>query len=139
MTLNLVIIISFRSLKKMNCDKNNQIVYGIVNNIPNSYHSSDLRNFFSQYVETKGFNCFHFRHRPEKQIRPNQSDEKQNVIKTFCCVFRTTDGRLNELIKLYNKKHWLDKNGDSLPSLCFISKITVSQTNDASKCSMFMV
>ena len=107
-------------------EKNNQVVYGIVNNIPQTYHSSDLRNFFSQFIETKGFKCFHFRHRPEKQIS-TKSPETENEVKTFCCVFRTVSERLDNLIRLYNKKHWLDKHGDSLSTLCYISKISVSQ------------
>ena len=107
-------------------EKNNQVVYGIVNNIPQTYHSSDLRNFFSQFIETKGFKCFHFRHRPEKQIS-TKSSETENEVKTFCCVFRTVSERLDNLIRLYNKKHWLDKHGDSLSTLCYISKFSVSQ------------
>ena len=110
----------------MEKNKNNKVVYGIVNNIPQTYHSSDLRNFFSQFIETEGFKCFHFRHRPEKQIS-TKSSETENEVKTFCCVFRTVSERLDNLIRLYNKKHWLDKNGDSLPTLCYISKVSVSQ------------
>ena len=41
--------------------------YIIVHNIPNSYHSRDLRNFFSIYIESESFDCFHFRRRPEGQ------------------------------------------------------------------------
>ena len=37
----------------------------LVLNIPGHFHSSDLRAFFSNFVEKKGFSCFHFRHRPE--------------------------------------------------------------------------
>jgi hypothetical protein len=117
-------------------EKNNQVVYGIVNNIPQTYHSSDLRNFFSQFIETKGFKCFHFRHRPEKQIS-TKSSETENEVKTFCCVFRTVSERLDNLIRLYNKKHWLDKHGDSLSTLCYISKVSVSQNKGT--CIIFPV
>ncbi|XP_063447973.1 G patch domain-containing protein 3-like [Mytilus trossulus] len=114
----------------METNQNNEIVYGIVNNIPGTYHSSDLRNFFSQFIETNGFHCFHFRHRPEKQMLPKSADKDmiKNDAKTFCCVFRTTPIRLDNLIKMYNRKHWLDKNGDSISQVCYISKISVSQT-----------
>lgn len=40
----------------------------IITNIPEDLHTSDLRNFFSEYVETEAFICFHFRHRPQKQL-----------------------------------------------------------------------
>ncbi|XP_078613380.1 G patch domain-containing protein 3-like [Branchiostoma floridae x Branchiostoma japonicum] len=42
-----------------------KVVYGIVGNIPEHFHSADLRNYFSQFIESGGFDCFHFRHRPE--------------------------------------------------------------------------
>lgn len=41
------------------------LLYAVVGNIPRRYHSCDLRNFFSRIIETDGFDCFHFRHRPE--------------------------------------------------------------------------
>lgn len=40
----------------------------IITNIPKDLHTSDLRNFFSEYIETEAFICFHFRHRPQKQL-----------------------------------------------------------------------
>ena len=60
-------------------------VYGIINNIPPFYHAVDLRNYFSQFLETGGFQCFHFRHRPETQKRkedgetPSTSAENEEV------------------------------------------------------------
>ena len=46
-------------------DRTDKTVYGIIRNIPKCYHASDLRNFFSEAVETSEFDCFHFKHRPE--------------------------------------------------------------------------
>ncbi|XP_041456502.1 G patch domain-containing protein 3-like [Lytechinus variegatus] len=43
--------------------------YGILANIPADFHSADLRNYFSQFIESNGFSCFHFRHRPETKQR----------------------------------------------------------------------
>ncbi|KAG7270906.1 hypothetical protein CRUP_000265 [Coryphaenoides rupestris] len=40
-------------------------VYVAVSNIPAQFRSADLRNFFSQFIESGGFRCFHYRHRPE--------------------------------------------------------------------------
>ncbi|KPP57151.1 hypothetical protein Z043_125153, partial [Scleropages formosus] len=40
-------------------------VYFAVSNIPARFRSADLRNYFSQFIEDKGFLCFHYRHRPE--------------------------------------------------------------------------
>ena len=44
---------------------NEQPCFAVVRNIPKSFHSSDLRNFFSQLIEEKVFLCFHYKHRPE--------------------------------------------------------------------------
>lgn len=38
-------------------------------NIPPTFHVSDLRSFFSSAIESeKFFKCFHFRHRPQKEL-----------------------------------------------------------------------
>ncbi|XP_037642021.1 G patch domain-containing protein 3 [Sebastes umbrosus] len=41
------------------------LVYLAISNIPVAFHSADLRNYFSQFIESGGFQCFHYRHRPE--------------------------------------------------------------------------
>ncbi|XP_067458097.1 G patch domain-containing protein 3 [Thunnus thynnus] len=40
-------------------------VYLVISNIPAAFRSADLRNYFSQFIESGGFKCFHYRHRPE--------------------------------------------------------------------------
>ena len=121
------------------------VVHAIISNIPYSYHSSDLRNYFSQIIEADGFDCFHFRHRPEANdnatnrtgattpptptTTSTSSSASRNVRKTTCCVVRMTALKLNEFINLYHRKHWHDENGDSSRSLCLIAKIKVSETN----------
>ncbi|XP_004077710.1 G patch domain-containing protein 3 [Oryzias latipes] len=40
-------------------------VFFAVSNIPVMFRSVDLRNYFSQFIESGGFQCFHYRHRPE--------------------------------------------------------------------------
>ncbi|XP_075965379.1 G patch domain-containing protein 3 [Anarhichas minor] len=40
-------------------------VYLAISNIPVALRSADLRNYFSQFIESGGFQCFHYRHRPE--------------------------------------------------------------------------
>ncbi|XP_071757753.1 G patch domain-containing protein 3 isoform X1 [Centroberyx gerrardi] len=41
------------------------LVYLAISNIPAAFRSADLRNYFSQFIESGGFQCFHYRHRPE--------------------------------------------------------------------------
>ena len=112
----------------------------IIGNIPHSYHSRDLRNYFSQFIETKGFKCFHFRHRPEGNLTENDpksrekddsttSDQPQKN-KRLCCVVKVYKDRFTELIQLYDRHHWLDGNGESIPVLCAIVQISCAKSGN---------
>lgn len=111
--------------------------FAIINNIPRDYHSSDLRNFFSQFIETKGFKCFHFRHRPEVQLhkrKENGEDEncgqqKTSSTNTCCCVVSVFEDRYEEFYKMYHRKHWLDSNGESISKVCHISKVKIQNSD----------
>ncbi|XP_074642547.1 G patch domain-containing protein 3-like [Tubulanus polymorphus] len=149
----------------------NEFVYAVVRNIPKTYHTSDLRNYFSQFIESGGFDCFHFKHRPEKtstyssenipsstttssssvdaantgacnnyQMYNDDSARQRkktsgsdSLMKTYCCIVRMSPENLKRLLKMYNRKHWLDINGDSIASLCQISKIKVKDIVSDSK------
>ena len=50
----------------------------LISNIPACLHTSDLRKFFSDFVETEKFQCFHFRHRPEAGKSSNEISESSN-------------------------------------------------------------
>ncbi|XP_069136117.1 G patch domain-containing protein 3-like [Argopecten irradians] len=116
-----------------NTNNEKDSIYGIINNIPSSYHSSDLRNYFSQFLETNGFKCFHFKHRPESRTSDNPScscSYEEQRSGTFCCVVKVDGNRFQEFMKMYHKRHWLDRNGDVMPALCFISRIKTSEQND---------
>ena len=41
--------------------------YAVIRNIPGFLHSKDLRRYFSSFTENGKFDCFHFRHRPERK------------------------------------------------------------------------
>ncbi|XP_071496891.1 G patch domain-containing protein 3-like [Diadema antillarum] len=156
--------------------KDVDVDYGIVANIPASFHSSDLRNYFSQFIEAKAFKCFHFRHRPETKILekdaetssdllvengPNQrnkpdsapasprssrlqtadgkhgtppeasgKEQKAPAPRTFCCIVQLSDGNMNRFIRMYHKKHWIDRKGAVMSSRCFISRIRVEDKSD---------
>ena len=113
-----------------------EISYVFISNIPGDYHSSDLRNYFSQFLESNGFECFHFRHRPEGKRttdgcsgtdntdKPSVSDQRKTQ-KTFCCVAKLYEHNLVRLMKMYHRKHWLDRKGESISKVCRLSKIKV--------------
>ena len=113
-------------------DRENVNCYAIINNIPLDYHSADLRNYFSQFIEKRGFECFHFRHRPEQV----QAENEQNISlslscvnsntqnkRSTCCVIRLKVDKLQKLLKMYQRKHWVDKKGEIMRQICYISKI----------------
>jgi len=128
----------------------NRQIYALIANIPSFYHSADLRNYFSQFIEQGGFDCFHFRHRPEiiRSYEENgsvitcdgdtqkssdslvdghrPSEETSASVrrgKSLCCVARLHHSKFVELVKMYHRKCWLDRKGESIRSLCYISKI----------------
>jgi hypothetical protein len=105
-----------------------KVSYAVINNIPADYHSCDLRNYFSQFIESKGFECFHFRHRPEQKLIPegvqiDESFETAEKRSTLCCVVRIKQKNLTHFMKLYNRKHWIDSKGEVMSQVCYISKV----------------
>ncbi|XP_033958445.1 G patch domain-containing protein 3 [Pseudochaenichthys georgianus] len=55
-------------------------VYLAIGNIPVAFHSADLRNYFSQFIESGGFQCFHYRHRPELLRESEGSETPQKPV-----------------------------------------------------------
>lgn len=106
--------------------------YGIVGNIPSELRSADLRAFFSQFIESKGFLCFHFRHRPEVQ-RSNKTDlnkSDKNGEKTCCCIIKVYKHKMDELIRMYSGQNWTNSAGKLLNNKVLISKIKVGKENE---------
>ena len=119
--------------------------YLMISNIPKTYHSSDLRNYFSQFIESGKFDCFHFRHRPE--IRKTQCNKEtivhtnynEEAHSTTCSITKVKGIYIDELITLYNRKHWVDRSDESLSTLCCISIIKISPTNNGFHCNYFHI
>jgi len=121
----------------------------LVSNIPASLHTSDLRKFFSDFVETEKFKCFHFRHRPEKgRISENTQDQIQKCSTSFskqvcgrvhgvsdvkidkklttCCIVQIKTDQVQNLIQKYHRKHWLDSMGEEMSSVCLVFKVKIN-------------
>ena len=126
--------------------KESQGEYLLIGSIPGHLNSSDLRAFFSQYVERDAFVCFHYRHRPETfRLRPQARTEelstaKQRQIlyegsiteshraKTCCCVVKIRPELANEFIGYYHGKHWvLLPAGRTLPQKVRIGRMTLKE------------
>ncbi|XP_037089857.1 G patch domain-containing protein 3-like isoform X2 [Pollicipes pollicipes] len=126
----------------------------IVHNIPKSFHSRDLRNYFSQFLEKGGFTCFHYRHRPEVQevagesevppevgslaptasVRPEPDaaggSPRRRPHAACCATVRLRRQHLAEFVRLYDKKHWVDSDGCYLSRRCFVSRLRLAAAAD---------
>ncbi|XP_053183477.1 G patch domain-containing protein 3 [Scomber japonicus] len=125
-------------------------VYLVISNIPAAFRSADLRNYFSQFIESGCFRCFHYRHRPEvlkesegqnpvcdgseeSSSKPPESDrgtKKQQAVKTGCCVVSVQAEEAERFIKMYAGNHWIDSKGSWLSRRCVIRRVKVSHEND---------
>ena len=122
--------------------RNNQFcpmsVCCVVSNIPASFHSADLRSFFSHFTESKSFHCFHYKHRPEIRQKvsftsENSTDdttaqERGDVLcgeqtKSCCCVIKVDESQTKELLRVYDGKHWVDRKGTYLRNKVKISRL----------------
>ncbi|XP_066946328.1 G patch domain-containing protein 3-like [Macrobrachium rosenbergii] len=54
-------------------------MYFLVTNIPEKFHTPELRNFFSEMIEKGAFNCFHFRHRPHRNLMTLLSEKQSDL------------------------------------------------------------
>ncbi|KAI9565010.1 hypothetical protein GHT06_008752 [Daphnia sinensis] len=128
-------------------------VYLMILNIPRNFHSSDLRNYFSDFIECQThFSCFHFRHRPQLEfIKSSETLSFENnnfcvhnrsssvksaptydlLIKdSVCCIVKLFSKEARtETIKKYNLQNWVDKDERFLPSRCIAIVITVVEEN----------
>lgn len=130
------------------------VVYFAVSNIPASFRSADLRNYFSQFIESGGFQCFHFRHRPEI-LRESESTQLSDVpeegptednkesssksseaaescslpkqgMKTCCCVVSVHFKEADRFVQMYAGNQWINSKGNWLARRCVIKRIKVS-------------
>ena len=130
----------------------------LIRNIPESYHSADLRSFFSRLVEADSFVCFHYKHRPEHATpstddeslstsaftsdRPSTStitsDNSQSgsgrTVSTKCCVaVLEGGGEREESLRSYSNKNWVDSNGDAMALKVRVQRLTVNVTGTDSR------
>ncbi|XP_034409991.1 G patch domain-containing protein 3 [Cyclopterus lumpus] len=131
------------------------LVYLAISNIPVALRSADLRNYFSQFIESGGFQCFHYRHRPEVLREPEVSGEpvcsdgeegsskspdtnpvtrtgspKKQKVKTCCCIASLRAHDADRLVRMYAGNHWIDPKGNWLARRCVIRRVKVARDHD---------
>ena len=127
----------------------------LVGNIPPSFRSAGLRTYFSNFVEKKFFNCFHYRHRPE-QLREDKKEQQREVnssqdfengatvasssllsssvsltnksgatVMSKCCVVALVYQKGEEFMHMYHSKNWSQADGGLLPWKVHITRLDV--------------
>ncbi|XP_019946755.2 G patch domain-containing protein 3 [Paralichthys olivaceus] len=121
-------------------------VYFAVSNIPAAFRSADLRNYFSQFIESGGFHCFHYRHRPEvlrenteegssgstqtEQLSENSPGKRRQAAGSCCCVVSVQGKDADRFVRLYAGNHWIDSKGSWLSRRCVIKRVKVTHDSD---------
>ena len=69
----------------------------IVSNIPSDLRTADLRNFFSHFLESGRFTCFHYRHRVD------------SLDETTCwSPLEVQEHYVEDFIAYYADQNWID-------------------------------
>ncbi|KJH44026.1 g-patch domain protein, partial [Dictyocaulus viviparus] len=106
-----------------------ELFYCTVRNIPASMRSSDLRRYFSDYTENEKFHCFHFRHRPELQIKGCTG--LWSNLSSNCITFSRS-----EFIRDFNGRHWVNSEGMEIPRRCFVNAIKIAKDGEGTSDSL---
>ncbi|KAG8451269.1 hypothetical protein GDO86_003482 [Hymenochirus boettgeri] len=93
----------------------------VVGGIPSTFRSAQLRNYFSQFTESDGFVCFHYRHRPET---------RSGATGTRCCPVTVKPERAGSFLRMYHMKPWIDCAGNQLPGRCLIRRVRKGPLED---------
>lgn len=116
----------------------------VILNIPPNFHVPDLRSFFSSAIESDSFfRCFHFRHRPQKELvdtlqisYPPQSKQpsilkgqifsKALIENAVCAIVECLGIESKALfLKRYHFENWITATGTVLPARCVLADVTV--------------
>lgn len=104
----------------------------IIFNIPEEFGSADLRRYFSDFVESEKFTCFHFKRRPESKLQnfdrqkllKHDSEEMPSASSTAkfnCCPVKLEAKYVSNFVARYNNSHWTDDTGVDLNYKCFVT------------------
>lgn len=120
---------------------NSSSTFFLVGNIPKSFRSSNLRVYFSNFVEKGIFSCFHYKHRPEhlrgsKQLlntsseaeaTPSASKETKDGHPTSkCCVIAVKNEFSGDFLKTHQSRNWSQEDGSLLTAKVHINKLDIS-------------
>ena len=131
-------------------EQNDSTIIIIILNIPRSYGSGDLRRFFTNFVESTRFKCFHFKRRPLQKLQ-NSILEQTTAAHEFlpkplldgtsltnCCLVKIAEADFKEFEKHYQRQHWFDKNEVEADTICYLTKVySLPSDIDVTNCMEF--
>ena len=111
----------------------------IIFNIPPQFGASDLRRFFTTFVEKEAFECFHFKRRPENKLVGfsrksflgdfSESDSEIQDVQN-CTIARLSRRReVEAFLNYYHMKHWTNRNHDDLSRRCMAFPLKQSKSS----------
>ena len=125
-------------------DENEKTGHMLILNIPRSYGSGDLRRFFTNFVESGRFQCFHYKRRPMQKLQTSITkilsgldDNKllptsllDGSSLTNCCIIQVNKDGTQDFLTLYQGQQWYGRDEVELDSKCFSIKIDPSMCLD---------
>jgi hypothetical protein len=99
----------------------------VIFNIPVKFGGSELRRFFSTFVEAEKFECFHFKRRPESKLEGFQrsfylqfeGDENDTETDTNIAIAKfVISSHVADFCSYYHMKHWTDNDHNDLVTRC---------------------
>ena len=149
LSTSLAILLLILVIKQKMAGSSEDDVYLLIGNIPKELHSSDLRAYFSQFVEKGAFSCFHYRHRPEAfqtsneaqgcnklkkdetvEDDGNEDKESEMAIKTCCCFVKIKPEHADEFVRHYHGKHWSLSDEQPFKRTVRITKVRLPKSSD---------
>jgi len=111
----------------------------LIDGIPGSWRSRDLRYYFSSWIEVGSFVMFHYRHRASRKLRARVPRIPARAYAErpskpppcpCCCVAIVKGGWIKEFIAGFDQKPWVDSNGDTLEGegRCILTLVELPST-----------
>ncbi|XP_065317274.1 G patch domain-containing protein 3-like isoform X2 [Gordionus sp. m RMFG-2023] len=95
----------------------NRYEYLLIYNIPRQIRTPQLRLYFSNYIETNAFLCFHYKH------RNNLVKNLTNTKNVCCCFIKLRLTFIAQFINDFHNHNWIDRYGNILDKRCQIMPI----------------
>lgn len=113
----------------------------VIFNIPPNFGSSDLRRFFTTFIEANKFECFHYKRRPESKLPgfsrqlllKEEVEHTQNNEQNVCVAVLSSVSFVQPFLDAYHLKHWTDRQDEEISRRCLTFSFASAETSDLSE------